>query len=172
MTSAPPLLDGRTKGLPAGTAPLTREAIAAAGWNVLAEDLPLPLAVLKESALAHNSAWMQAFRTMTGVEIAPHGKTSMSPELYARQLQDGAWGITVATVQQLRVCREHGIRRVLMANQLVGKQAIRYVLEELACERAGNKSGCVAFVHSGPEDDTGEPGIGAHARCIWDSSID
>lgn len=132
MTSAPPLLDGRTKGLPAGTAPLTREAIAAAGWNVLAEDLPLPLAVLKESALAHNSAWMQAFRTMTGVEIAPHGKTSMSPELYARQLQDGAWGITVATVQQLRVCREHGIRRVLMANQLVGKQAIRYVLEELA----------------------------------------
>ena len=128
----PPLLDGRTKGLPAGTSPLTREAIAATNWNVLREDLPLPLAVLKESALAHNSAWMQAFRKMTGVDIAPHGKTSMSPELYARQLADGAWGITVATVQQLRVCREHGIRRVVLANQLVGRQAIRYVLDELA----------------------------------------
>jgi D-serine dehydratase len=133
MSASPlPLLDGRTKGLPAGTAPLAREDIAAARWNVLREDLPLPLAVLKESSLAHNSAWMQAFRNMTGVDIAPHGKTSMSPELYARQLADGAWGITVATVQQLRVCREHGISRVVLANQLVGRQAIRYVLDELA----------------------------------------
>jgi len=130
--SIPLLLDGRTKGLPAGTAPLAREDIATARWNVLREDLPLPLAVLKESSLAHNSAWMQAFRRMTGVDIAPHGKTSMSPELYARQLADGAWGITVATVQQLRVCREHGISRVVLANQLVGRQAIGYVLDELA----------------------------------------
>lgn len=131
-STAPPLLDGRTKGLPAGADPLTREGVAAARWNVLREDLPLPLAVLKESSLAHNSAWMRGFRKLTGVDIAPHGKTSMSPELYARQLADGAWGITVATVQQLRVCREHGIRRVVLANQLVGKQAIRYVLDELA----------------------------------------
>jgi D-serine dehydratase len=131
-TSAHARLDGRTKGLPAGTPPLSRDDIARAGWNVLREDLPLPLAVLKESSLAHNAQWMNAFRAMTGVEIAPHGKTSMSPELYARQLADGAWGITVATVQQLRVCREHGIRRVVLANQLVGRQAIRYVRDELA----------------------------------------
>ena len=133
MTTPPhALLDGRTKGLPAGTGPLTRDDIARAKWNVLAEDLPLPVAVLKDSSLRHNSAWMRSFRKMTGVEIAPHGKTTMSPELYARQLDDGAWGITVATVQQLRVCREHGIQRVLLANQLIGKQAIAYVLDELA----------------------------------------
>ena len=78
---------------------------------------------------------MKAFRQMTGVAIAPHGKTSMSPELYARQLADGAWGITVATVQQLRVCREQGISRVVLANQLVGRQAIGYVLDELARDR-------------------------------------
>jgi D-serine dehydratase len=129
------LLDGRTKGLPAGTPPSSREAIARAGWNVLREDLPLPVALLKESSLRHNSKWMNAFRAMTGVEIAPHGKTSMSPELYARQLDDGAWGITVATVQQLRVCREQGIKRVLLANQLVGRQAIAYVLDELARDK-------------------------------------
>ena len=132
MTSFDWRLDGRTKGLPAGSPPLSRSDIARAGWNVLREDLPLALAVLKESSLRHNAAWMNAFRALTQVEIAPHGKTSMSPELYARQLNDGAWGITVATVQQLRVCRDAGIRRVLLANQLVGRQSIRYVREELA----------------------------------------
>jgi len=126
------LIDGRTKGLPAGVAPFDVREIASRGWNVLAEDLPLPLAVLKASSLDHNASWMRRFTALAGVSIAPHGKTTMSPELFRRQLGDGAWAITVATVQQLRVCREHGIARVLMANQLVGRQAIAYVLDELA----------------------------------------
>jgi D-serine dehydratase len=128
-------LDGRTKGVPAG-ARLALDDVATRGFNVLREDLPLPLALLKQSALAHNAAWMRAFQDLTGVLLAPHGKTSMSPQLFRRQLADGAWGITVATVQQLRVCREHGIARVLMANQLVGRQAIAYVLAELARDPA------------------------------------
>ena len=127
-----PSLDGQTKGLPVSLNGIDIAAIGRCGWNVLAEDLPLPLALLKDSALQHNARWMRGFRAMTGVAIAPHGKTSMSPQLFARQLADGAWGISVATVQQLRVCRAHGIERVLLANQLVGKQAIAYVLDELA----------------------------------------
>jgi D-serine dehydratase len=130
------VLDGRTKGLAAGAAGLALADVGRAGWNVLAEDLPLPLALLKDSALRHNSAWMRRFLAATGVALAPHGKTTMSPQLFARQLADGAWGITVATVQQLRVCREHGIGRVLLANQLVGRQAIGYVLDELARDPA------------------------------------
>ncbi len=130
------VLDGRTKGLAAGVTGLALADVGRAGWNVLAEDLPLPLALLKDSALRHNSAWMRRFLAATGVALAPHGKTTMSPQLFARQLADGAWGITVATVQQLRVCREHGIARVLLANQLVGRQAIGYVLDELARDPA------------------------------------
>ncbi len=136
QTATSPHLDGQTKGLPAGFGVTDPAQIGSRGLNVLAEDLPLPLAILKDSALRHNSAWMRAFREMTGVSIAPHGKTSMSPQLFARQLADGAWGISVATVQQLRVCRAHGIRRVLLANQLVGRQAIAYVLDELARDPA------------------------------------
>ena len=127
-----PLLDGQTKGLPADLASIELEQVGRQGWNLLAEDLPLPLAILKDSALRHNAAWMRGFLRMTGMAIAPHGKTSMSPQLLARQLADGAWGISVATVQQLRVCRAGGINRVLLANQLVGKQGIAYVLDELA----------------------------------------
>ena len=125
-------LDGRTKGLPAGISPLEVTQIGDKGFELLAEDLPLPVAVLKQSALRHNADWMRRFVAMTGVVLAPHGKTTMSPELFRRQLDDGAWALTVATVQQLRVCREHGIARVLMANQLIGKQAIDYVLDEIA----------------------------------------
>ncbi len=126
------LIDDRLKGVPGGTPPFALEDIATKGWNVLNEDLPLPLAVLKESAMAHNSRWMQRFVALSGAVIAPHGKTTMSPELFHRQLDDGAWGIALSNVAQLQVARAYGIDRVLLANQLVGKQAIRYVLDELA----------------------------------------
>jgi D-serine dehydratase len=125
------LLDHRVKGMPGGVAPFPLGDIGKRGWNVLREDLPLPLAVLKERALAHNGDWMRRFLGQSGALIAPHGKTTMSPQLFARQLADGAWAMTVATVHQLQVARDFGIGRVVLANQLVGRQAIRYVLDEL-----------------------------------------
>ena len=124
-------LDHLFKGLPGGTGGLPLGDIGAQRWNVLREDLPLPLALLKQSALDHNSGWMRRFLQRSGAVLAPHGKTTMSPQLFHRQLADGAWAITVATVHQLQVCRDHGVQRVLLANQLIGKQAIRYVLDEL-----------------------------------------
>jgi len=92
------------------------------GWNLLHEDLSLPTAVLYRDKLLHNLNWMQQFITAYGVKLAPHGKTTMAPKLLDMQLQGGAWGITLATAQQTLVAYEHGVRRVLMANQLVGKQ--------------------------------------------------
>jgi D-serine dehydratase len=92
------------------------------GWNLLREDLSLPTAVLYEEKLAHNLAWMQKFADAYGAKLAPHGKTSMAPKLWHRQLQAGAWGMTLATAHQVRVAHGHGVRRVLMANQLVGRQ--------------------------------------------------
>ena len=124
-------VDHRTKGIPGGLERLPLDEVGSRGWNLLREDLPFPLAVLRESALDHNSRWMRAFLRASGAEIAPHGKTTMSPALFQRQLDDGAWAITVATVHGLAVCRDHGIRRVVLANQLVGRQEIRYVLDEL-----------------------------------------
>jgi D-serine dehydratase len=78
--------------------------------------------VLYEDRLKHNLAWMQQFIARYGVQLAPHGKTTMAPRLFEMQLQSGAWGITLATAQQTSVAYAHGVRRVLMANQLVGKQ--------------------------------------------------
>lgn len=130
------LVDGRTKGMPPGLPPTPLGRLAAQGWNVLRDDLPLPLAVLKEPALAGNGAWMRRFLARTGALLAPHGKTTMAPQLFARQLEDGCWGITVATAQQLAVCRRLGFPRVLLANQLVGRPEIDFVCAELARDPA------------------------------------
>ena len=109
------------KGFPAGAAPLMREQIPAQGWNLLRGDLALPLAVLKHSALQHNLHWMRDFCAQRGLHLAPHGKTSMSPQLFHMQLAAGAWGLTFATVFQAAVGAEAGARRIIIANQVVSE---------------------------------------------------
>ena len=115
------------KGLGHFTRPLDAGKFAELGWNLLREDLSLPAAVLYEDKLVNNLKWMQQFIEAYGLKLAPHGKTTMAPKLFALQLQAGAWGITLATAHQTRVAYEHGVRRVLMANQLVGKQNMSIV---------------------------------------------
>jgi D-serine dehydratase len=112
-------------------------AISGLGWNLLHEDLSLPSAVLYEERLRHNLDWMQRFIAAYGVKLAPHGKTTMAPKLFEMQLKGGAWGITLATAHQTQVAYRHGVRRVLMANQLIGKEnmaVISRLLEDSAFE--------------------------------------
>jgi D-serine dehydratase len=108
-------LDCIDKGVPYG---------AAGDWNVLADDLHFPLLVLKETALAHNVKVMAGWCRDNGFLLAPHGKTTMCPQIYRRQLDAGAWAITVANVSQAMVCVRSGIRRILIANQVVGRAAV------------------------------------------------
>ena len=129
-----PLIGGPgTKGYPHLAAPLRRSAIAAQRWNLLRGDLPLPLAVIQRDALAGNLRWMQQFARGHGVELAPHGKTTMSPQLFAAQLQAGAWGITFASLTQAHLGLASGVRRGLIANQLaaaVDLEALALLLEQ------------------------------------------
>jgi D-serine dehydratase len=126
------MIDGIYKGIPGNAAAFPLGKIAEKGWNVLRGDLPLPVALLRQSALDQNGAWMRGFLQATGAAIAPHGKTTMSPQLFRRQLRDGAWAITLATVPQVQVARRFGISRVLLANELVGPAETAWVLHELA----------------------------------------
>jgi D-serine dehydratase len=106
---------------------LEPNGIAQLDWNLLREDLSLPTAVLYEDRLLHNLNWMRQFISAYGVRLAPHGKTTMAPRLFELQLQAGAWGITLATAHQTQVAYAHGVRRVLMANQLIGKENMAIV---------------------------------------------
>ena len=83
-----------------------------------------PLLVLTDSVLDDNVGQMAAWCAEHGVGLAPHGKTTMAPALWDRQLRAGAWGITVATPSQLRVAVDFGMRRIQLANALVDPAAL------------------------------------------------
>jgi len=110
------------KGLGSLENALEPENVTSLNWNLLCEDLSLPTAILYQERLLHNLDWMQQFITAYGVRLAPHGKTTMAPKLFQMQLEQGAWGITLATAHQTLIAYQHGVRRILMANQLVGKE--------------------------------------------------
>jgi D-serine dehydratase len=127
-------LDACDKGVPGYARGIELQDVAAQRWNVLREDLPLPVAVLKQAALMHNSRWMRNFIEAGNVSFAPHGKTTMSPDLFDLQLADGAWAITVSTPHQIQVARQFGHQRIFLANQLVGRSAIEYVVAEMRAD--------------------------------------
>ena len=118
---------GPVVGVTAAGLAAARPALHAAGFSY-------PLLTLRESALAGNIEAMAAWCDRAGVALAPHGKTAMSPELAARQLARGAWGITVATVGQLLTYRAFGFPRLLLANELVDEAGIAWLAAELAAD--------------------------------------
>lgn len=119
-------VDPADKGFTA-LAPMTPAELVDRKTSLHGGELTFPLMVLRESNLAGNVATMAAWCEDRGVVIAPHGKTSMSPEVTARQLRAGAWGITAATISQVRAYAEVGVRRILLANQLVDPAGIGWL---------------------------------------------
>jgi D-serine deaminase-like pyridoxal phosphate-dependent protein len=125
-------IDWRFKGLPPAAQGLTIGAARDAGLSLF--DFLGPVVALDGAALEHNLAAMAGFCARHGFAHAPHGKTTMAPQLYARQFDHGVWGQTAATASQLRVYRAFGVSPVLMANQLVDANALRWLAGELAAD--------------------------------------
>jgi D-serine dehydratase len=113
-----------TKGLPLDGSIRRAGDLAGRGLNLLRGDLPMPVAVLKRSALNNNLSVMQAYIERVGVKFAPHAKTTLCPQLFDRQLSHGAWGLSVATMTQFKLCHDIGVSRLILANQLVGRAEI------------------------------------------------
>jgi D-serine deaminase-like pyridoxal phosphate-dependent protein len=97
-------------------------------------DLPTPLLTLAAPALTANVATMASWVDERGLDLAPHGKTTMAPALWAKQLQAGACGITVATPAQLAVARAFGVTRVMLANEVVSRSPLAWIADELAVD--------------------------------------
>jgi D-serine dehydratase len=122
-------LDWRYKGAPFES--MTLAELRSAGLRLLDGDLPLPVLTLRQSALRNNVERMQQYCVERDVLLAPHGKTTMAPQLLAEQVRAGAWAVTCATPSQLRVYRRFGVGRVVYANELAERSAIAWIAEEL-----------------------------------------
>jgi D-serine dehydratase len=129
------------KGFGALRGPASAASLAAARSPLPEAGFTYPLLTLRESALRNNLAAMAAYCARAGVELAPHGKTAMSPELAAWQLAHGAWGITVASIGQLQTYRAFGFPRLLLANELTDTAGVTWLAAELAAD-AGFEAYC------------------------------
>ncbi|WP_433892094.1 amino acid deaminase [Streptomyces sp. CA-111067] len=124
-------VDHRFKGLPPDAAGRTVGELAAERRGLFDGGFSTPLLVLSDEALEHNLDVLEHYAAEHGLEFAPHGKTSMAPQLFARQLDRGCWGITLAVPHQVRVARAFGVPRIFLANELVDAAALAWVGAEL-----------------------------------------
>ncbi|MFI5954323.1 amino acid deaminase [Cryptosporangium sp. NPDC051539] len=112
-----------------------QKAVPASAWGRTGADfvagepglatLPTPLVTLDAGALSNNRAALAQWAERTGVDLAPHGKTTMAPSLWRSQLDDGAWGITVATPWQLAFALSEGVPCVLAAYPVLVPDVLR-----------------------------------------------
>ena len=124
-------VDHRFKGLPPDADGLTVAELSAQRRNLFTDGFTTPVLALSAERLDHNLRLMETYATRHGLAFAPHGKTSMAPQLFHRQLAHGAWGITLAVPHQVRVAREFGIDRIFLANELVDPAALKWISSQL-----------------------------------------
>ncbi len=122
------------KGLAPGLDGRSLDRLAAEHASLFGGAFAPPVMVLKRTALEKNIETMARYCRDNGVDLAPHGKTTMAPRIFERQIAAGAWGITAATPAHLAVYRDAGVSHILLANELVDPGSIDWILAELAAD--------------------------------------
>ncbi|WP_437583117.1 alanine racemase [Paramicrobacterium sp. CJ85] len=122
-------LTARHKGLPDRAAGLTvREFLDS---DPRLGEFWTPLVALDDDAMRSNLEVMREWTSSRGLELMPHGKTTMAPALWQRQLDVGCTGITLATMGQVRTARTFGLNSIMLANSAVDARSLRYLVEQL-----------------------------------------
>lgn len=96
-------------------------------------DFPRPQMVLDIDALTSNIDIMARWALDRGLLLAPHIKTTMTRAIVERQLDAGAWAVTVATPRQAATAHSWGLKRILLINEIVdisGLCTMRTLLEQ------------------------------------------
>lgn len=123
-------LSWKFRGLPESAMGLSIKEYVKQKRNLFTDNYQWPQAIMLDSALEQNLKTMDAFCKKHNVLLAPHVKTHMSPQLAKRQLDNGAWGVTVANASQARTFLEFGFKKILIANEVVNASSIKYLSEQ------------------------------------------
>lgn len=92
--------------------------------NLFTSGFQFPVMVLRDSALEHNIKRMAAYCKSLGFELAPHVKTPMSPQIAKRQMDAGAWGLTVANFAQAQIMLHYGFKKLIIGNEVMEPTSI------------------------------------------------
>ncbi len=128
-----------------GIAPVTSAELAQQRPSLFGGAFTMPVMVLRDSALRQNVEAMAGYCAAAGVDLAPHGKTTMAPQLFDRQIAAGSWAITAATAGHMRTYRAFGVPRILLANELTDPAGIGWLAAEMAADPGFD---CYVYVDS------------------------
>lgn len=121
---------------PVGTKGVSIDREINGSFSLINEEVSFPCAVVRQSAIESNLTWMQTFANHHNVKLCPHGKTTMSPDLFKQQLAQGAWGLTIASPAQAEVAALAGAKRIIIANQVVGNVNMKMVVNLMQTKAA------------------------------------
>ena len=121
------IIDSRYKGLPEKAQGQSFKSFLESKPNLFTSEFRFPIATLRKSALDHNLVRMAAYCKEIGASLAPHVKTTMSPQIAKMQMDHGAWALTLANFAQAKVFLDFGFKRIIVANEIVDKGTIREI---------------------------------------------
>ena len=122
--SSTTVIEGKFKGFPIDSYGKTLEQFLATKPNLFTANFQFPIMVLKESAVKNNIAQMMSFCNSVNAELAPHVKTTMSPQLAQMQVAAGARALTVANFWQGSIFLKYGFKNLIIANEVLDPTAI------------------------------------------------
>jgi len=122
--SSTTVIEDKFKGFPIDSYGKTLEQFLATKPNLFTANFQFPIMVLKEAAIKNNIAQMMSFCNSVDAQLAPHVKTTMSPQLAQMQVAAGATALTIANFWQGRIFLKHGFKNLIIANEVLDPTAI------------------------------------------------
>ena len=89
-------------------------------------ELDTPALLVDLDAVESNVRQMASFLRGTPAKLRPHFKNHKVPLLAWKQLEAGAVGITCATLREAEVLVTHGVRSILIANEIAGETKLNW----------------------------------------------
>ena len=117
------------KGFPLNSYGKTADQFLSSKPNIFTAGFQFPIMVLKDKALKHNIDRMARFCKSVGAELAPHVKTTMSPQIAQMQVDAGAFALTIANFWQAEIFRNFGFKKLIIANEVLDPTAIAAIAD-------------------------------------------
>jgi D-serine deaminase-like pyridoxal phosphate-dependent protein len=123
------IIEISNKGFPLNSYGKTIDQFLSTKPNILTSGFQFPIMVLKDKALKHNIDRMARFCKSVGAELAPHVKTTMSPQIAQMQVDAGAFALTIANFWQAEIFRNFGFKKLIIANEVLDPTAIAAIAD-------------------------------------------